>query len=117
MYQIPVIDANDQLIETILDDTSFYLRMSWNEAGKCWTLGVQNAEGVTMLSGIGVVYGHFLLRQFRRKSLPLGDLMVVPPTLSRNLDRNAFKEGRAVLYYFTEDDIVDSGLLPYFGKL
>ncbi len=46
MQLIVVSDANDQLIETSLDGTTFFIRMTWNESAKQYGLSIENAEGM-----------------------------------------------------------------------
>lgn len=54
MIRLPVIDANDQLLEAELDGQVFFVRLSWNSEGEFWSLGLADFERTVVLAGIRV---------------------------------------------------------------
>lgn len=77
MITIPVIDANDSLIEAELDGEVFFIRMSWNSEGEFWVLGLEDYAQNEILAGVRVVPNTPLLAMFRHLALPKGELYAV----------------------------------------
>lgn len=116
MIVLSPIDANDQLLEAVLDDTTYYIRLCWNDAGKFWSMDIQNAEGEVLVAGIGVVPDSPLLYQFRNQDMPLGDIAVTTLAGGR-IGRNSFIDGSAMMVYFEEADLIDAGVLEIYGQI
>lgn len=102
MQLIKPFDQNDYLIECDLDDQTFFLHLSWNSEGQFWVLGVEDANEQTILQGVVLVANSWLLKQFKRLPLPAGELIVFAPNPNEKIDRTAFLDGRAELYYVTQ---------------
>lgn len=106
MIALPVIDANDMLIEAQLGDAPYYIGLSWNETGGFWALGLRDLNREVLVSGISAVPNWPLLRQVRRPELPPGEL-VVGAAPDHAMGRRSFADGSAVLVYFDEDDLAE----------
>lgn len=104
MQRIEPFDQNDYLIECELDDQTFFLRLSWNSEAGIWVMGIEDANENTILQGVVLVANSWLLQQFRRLALPLGDFIVYSPNPNEIIDRAAFLDGRATLYYVTQEE-------------
>ena len=100
------IDANDMLMEADLDDVTYQVGLHWNQEASRWTLSVHDLDGEPLVSGLAVVADFPLLRQVRDVLLPEGEFVVDCP--GDVIGRRAFVEGRAVLMYFTSDEIEDA---------
>ena len=97
------IDANDQLIEAVLDGVSYQVQLSWNEEGQLWSMSIFDLNLVTLISGIAIVPMWPLLRYARSPVLPPGEFVVV--TGLDRISREAFVAGAATLVYVTRDEI------------
>lgn len=106
MFSVDVIDANDQLIECSLDGQAYYLGLSWNEFGQLWTISVRDLNKQVLVSGIRVVPLFPLLRQVRGPDLPPGEIGVDCAS-ETVLDRRAFADGLATLWYLDADDMAE----------
>lgn len=104
MILIPLIDANDQLVEARLDDKAYHLTVSWNEECGRWTMSVRDLNSDAMVSGIALVPSYPLLRQVRRVEMPPGEFLVDAPPASA-MGRDAFASGSAYLWYLSRDDV------------
>jgi hypothetical protein len=100
MISIPVLDANDSLIEVEFDGEVFFLRMSWNSEGEFWVLGLEDYAHNDILAGILVVPDTPMLPMFRHLPVPRGELYAVLMDETRaNLLRTDFADGSAGLVY------------------
>lgn len=104
MQVIQPFDQNDYLIECVLDDQTFFLHLSWNSEAGIWVLGVEDANEEVIIQGVVLVANSWLLQQFKRLPLPSGDLFVYARNPNEVIDRTAFLEGRAALYYVTQNE-------------
>lgn len=105
MQLIRPFDQNDYLIECELDDQTFFLHLSWNSEAGIWVMGVEDANETAILQGVVLVANSWLIQQFRGLSaLPPGDFIVYSPNPNEIIDRDAFLEGRAFLYYVTQEE-------------
>lgn len=111
MFEIIPVDANDQVIEATLDDTVYFIGLSWNSTGELWTMSLRNGEGTLVISGLAVVINHPLTFGKRYLGMPKGELIVT----GTQPDRLSFIEGRAVLHYVPLADLVGAGLGKYYG--
>lgn len=99
MFRIPVLDANDSLTEIVLDDETFFLRLSWNSEGELWTLSIENAHNDAIVDGIAVVPDTPLLQRYRHLHVPAGDLVAVSPDLRDTIGREDLPSGDVALVY------------------
>lgn len=116
MIVVSTIDANDQRLDATLDDTLFYIVLSWNAEAQFWTISLQNAEGATLVSSVKIVPFYPLFFRFRYGFMPLGDF-VVDLQENKTLGRNSFINGDARLIYMTQQDLIDNNLLDKYGRL
>lgn len=99
MIPIKAFDQNDYLVECELDDQLFFLHFSWNSEAEIWVLGIEDANEQAILQGVVLVANSWLLQQFKILALPAGDMFVYARNPNEIIDRTAFLEGRARLYY------------------
>ena len=104
MIMLPVIDANDMLIEMTLDDRPFYIGMGWNETGQMWVMNVRDLNKQVLVTGIAAVALWPLLRQVRRPELPPGEF-IIGLGRGKTLGRRSFANSDAVLVYFEADEV------------
>jgi hypothetical protein len=104
MIAFPVIDANSQAIEAVLDDELFYIILNWNSSNSSWTMDIRNSTYEEIISGIAVVVNYPLTWQFRYSTMPRGELMIAYP-IDRNgpIPRTGFEEGYELLYFSLEE--------------
>lgn len=105
MMLLGVIDANDMIIEAQLDSKIYNVGLSWNEEGQFWTISIRDLNMSILASGIAVVHNWPLLNRVRRPEFPTGDLGVYLSD-GKNLDRRAFADGFALLFYFTAEEML-----------
>lgn len=115
MQRIYPIDANDQLIEATLDGLVFFINLSWNSEYQGYTLALYDENSTLLVAGVHCSPNLPLLRIYRRGGFPLGELMLF--SLTEDIDRLSFEEGKATLLYLTEDDLQDAGALSVYGRL
>lgn len=100
MISIPVIDANDSVIEVEMDDAVYFVRMSWNSEAEFWVLGLEDYAQNEILAGIRIVPDTPLLAMFRHLAVPPGEIYAVLLDETRSdLLRTDFVDGSAGLIY------------------
>ncbi len=104
MNIIPVIDANDSLLEAELDGRTFFLNMSWNSEAALWTLSIENADNELVVASILLAPNVPLLAPYRHLSVPEGELVAVLENDQDIIGRNDFVTGIAKLIYVSVDD-------------
>ena len=107
MLQILPIDANSQLIEAELDETSFQVGLDWNETASRWTLSLRNLDSALLLSGVPVLTGALLLRQVRNPDCPPGDFLAFTTPPGGRIGRQDFVTARATLFYLDPDEVAE----------
>lgn len=111
MTPLTLVDANDQQLEADLEGRTYFIRLSWNETGQLWTLGLRDAADTALIHGVAVVPRHPLLLQFRRPEFPAGELAVASAV--DRLARDSFVRGDATLAYFTRAEMLAGGWRSY----
>jgi hypothetical protein len=106
MTPIALLDDNDQLMEIELDGRTYYLGVSWNEEAGRWTTSLRDLDRDLLVSSIALLPLYPLLRQVRTAEMPPGEMIVhcSPGTV---LDRRAFFDGRASLWYVSADTLAE----------
>lgn len=100
MTEIPVLDANDSLLEIELSGATYFLRMSWNSEGEFWVLGVEDYAHTLILAGTRVVPNSPLLGLWHNLAVPAGEIYAVLMDDTREeLLRTDFADGTASLIY------------------
>ena len=114
---IEVADLNSQSIEATLDDVLFYIIIDWNDSGKYWEMGIRNSSYRTLVDGICMVTNYPLTYQFRYSDMPSGELvLVVTQKHDGAMGRDAFAKGLCQLLYYTEQELIDLGVLERYGR-
>jgi len=115
-FVLEVADLNSQAIEATLDDILYYIILNWNESGQYWTMSIRNAEYETLINGIALSTNYPLTRQFRYADMPPGEL-IVECVYYRNgpVPRDGFAIGHYELVYYTQQNLLDTGVLPELG--
>lgn len=107
MIKIPVIDANDSIIEVELEGQTYFVRMSWNSEGEIWVLTMEDYAHTVLVAGVVVVPGVSLLDMFRHLGVPPGELWAVLMDDTRaTIGRTDFATEDAALIYVEEDEDV-----------
>jgi Domain of unknown function (DUF6983) len=121
MFVITPVDTNSQMIESVLDDTLYYIILNWNETNKNWTIGLRNSSYRVILDGVSAVPNYPLLWRFRYQDMPKGELMVVSSSwrngpIPRSVSEG-FTTGNYALIYITEEDLEDDNLIGIWERL
>jgi len=77
-YTIPLTDAAELGAFTFsvdMDGSDFQLNFQFNSREQFWYFDLLNAEGTVLRSGIKVVSNYPLLRLFKERTRPLGELI------------------------------------------
>lgn len=105
MIEIPLIDANDQLVEVDLDGATYFLHVGWNSEASIWMLKVEDYNRETVVAGIAMVPNSPLLEIYRYRDVPAGELLLTMMDDTRMPGRDAFSSGVAALIYMTAADV------------
>jgi len=107
MISLPVLDANDSILEVDLEGNTYFLRMSWNSEGEFWVLSIEDYDNNTILAGVRVVPDTPLLGMFHHLMVPPGELWAVLMDDTRqDFLRTDFSDGSAALIYVEEGEDV-----------
>lgn len=104
MNIIPVIDANDSLLEAELDGRTYFLNLSWNSEARLWTLSIENADNELIVAGILLSPNISLLKPYRHLSVPAGEMVAILENNNTMIGRQDFVTGIAKLVYVSVDD-------------
>lgn len=105
MIKIPLIDANDFVVEAELDDVTYYLQFAWNNEANYWSLSIENANNESILSGLRIVTNWPLLFKYQHLSLPKGDLIAVSLDKRKtDIGRNDFVDNIVELVYISQTE-------------
>jgi len=106
MIKITLSDANDFLLSVTLDSESFKLRFSWNDTASFWTMGIRDEDNTSIIEGIRCVPNYPMLAQYRRPTLPKGELIcIVMDDTKTDICRDDFVDSKAYLVYIPEDEL------------
>jgi len=103
---IPVDNSlTSQEIEVVLDGNPYNINLTYNDRYDFWTMSFLTLEDVKLVSGIKVVLGYPLLRQWVDKGLPAGEI-IATDTTDNEIDVNRDNFGEIVqLVYLTEEEV------------
>lgn len=111
MIRIPLVDLNDFVIEAALEETTYFLRFSWNSEAQFWTLGIRNARNEIILQSIVMVANTPLLRQFPTYAVPPGELIAYMDNPNGIIGRESFLTDEATLYYLPSTEVIDNAAI------
>lgn len=107
MLNIPVLDANDSIIEVEFEGLGYFVRMSWNSEGELWVLTLEDYDHSVIVAGVAVVPDTPLLGMFRHLGTPPGEIWAVLLDDTRQtIGRADFVTEDAVLVYVEEGEDV-----------
>jgi len=97
-------DTTDQLVDVVLSDNPYTLRVLWNETFGYFSLSVFEREGAVIVENIKMVKNYPLIRRFKDTRLPVGELYFIdnknknPRALYTSIGTNDYS-----LMYFVPD--------------
>lgn len=98
----PIPDAADQLIDVVLSDNPYTLRILWNERAGYWGLSIFERDGPVILENIKMVKDSPLIGRYKDTRLPGGEIYFVDKKARATRPGfNAFND--YVLVYFVPD--------------
>lgn len=78
LSELPLLpDTTDQLLDVVLSDNPYTLRVLWNETGGYFSLSVYEREGLVILENIKMVKNYPLIGRFKDTRLPIGELFFI----------------------------------------
>lgn len=78
LSELPLLpDTTDQLLDVVLSDNPYTLRVLWNETGSYFSLSVYEREGSVILENIKMVKNYPLIGRFKDTRLPIGELYFI----------------------------------------
>jgi len=105
LEEIPLLpDTTDQLVDVVLSDNPYTLRVLWNETFGYFSLSVFEREGAVIVENIKMVKNYPLIRRFKDTRLPVGELYFIdnknknPRALYTSIGTNDYS-----LMYFVPD--------------
>ena len=76
--ELPLLsDTTDQLIDVVLSDNPYTLRILWNELGGYFSLSIYERDGPVILENIKMVKNYPLIKRFKDTRLPVGELFFI----------------------------------------
>lgn len=76
--EVPLLpETTDQLIDVVLSDNPYTLRILWNELGGYFSLSIYERDGPVILENIKMVKNYSLIKRFKDTRLPPGDLFFI----------------------------------------
>ena len=107
MIDIPILDANDSIVEVDFEGDAYFVRMSWNSEGEFWAMTLEDYAHNVLVAGVLVVPDTPLLGMFRHLGTPPGEVWAVLMDDTRQtIGRQDFVLGDAALVYIEEDEDV-----------
>lgn len=108
LAEIPLLpDTTDQLLDVVLSDNPYTLRVLWNERGGYFSLSVYERDGPVIIENIKMVKNYPLIGRFKDTRLPIGELFFID---NKNKHERAIYEsigtGDYSLVYFVPDVVV-----------
>lgn len=106
LYQkIPLLpQTTDQVVNVEIDDTSYILRVLWNERFGYFALTISTADDVPIVSNVKMVKNYPLVGKFKDPLLPFGDFFFVQE--SGTIDRPGYDDmGVSFFLYYYEPDV------------
>ena len=103
MIIITLPDSNDFILSVTFEGEVFRLHFAWNDTAAFWSMGIRNDKGNIIIERIRCVPNYPLLAQYRRPTLPKGELLCV--TSAESMGRNDFTNGKAKLVYVPEVEL------------
>jgi len=90
-----------------LENEIFYITIFWNSRSASWFLKIEDETESTILAGVKIVPGLFLLKKFALSSTPKGDFKCAKETTSNTENGITYENlGQTYnLYYFNSDEI------------
>jgi len=78
LAEIPLLaDTTDQLVDVVLSDNPYTLRILWNEKYGYFSLSIYARDGAVILENIKMVKNYPLISRFKNTLLPVGDLYFI----------------------------------------
>jgi len=78
LAEIPLLpDTTDQLVDVVLSDNPYTLRILWNEKYGYFSLSIYARDGAVILENIKMVKNYPLIGRFKNTLLPIGDLYFI----------------------------------------
>jgi len=107
LAEIPLLpDTTDQLLDVVLSDNPYTLRVLLNEIGSYFSLSVYEREGAVILENVKMVKNYPLIGRFKDARLPVGELFFID---NKNKNERALYTsigtGDYSLVYFVPDVI------------
>jgi len=108
LAEIPLLaDTTDQLVDVVLSDNPYTLRILWNEKYGYFSLSIYARDGAVILENIKMVKNYPLISRFKNTLLPIGDLYFID---NKNKHSRALYEsvgtGDYSLVYYVPDVVV-----------
>jgi len=108
LAEIPLLaDTTDQLVDVVLSDNPYTLRILWNEKYGYFSLSIYARDGAVILENIKMVKNYPLISRFKNTLLPIGDLYFID---NKNKHSRAIYEsvgtGDYSLVYYVPDVVV-----------
>jgi len=108
LTEIPLLpDTTDQLLDVVLSDNPYTLRVLWNERGGYFSLSVYERDGLVILENIKMVKNYPLIGRLKDVRLPIGELFFID---NKNKNERPIYEsigtGDYSFVYFVPDDVV-----------
>jgi len=91
--------------EVDLDGEQFRFTFDWNHRFQLYTMGIKDRKDTLLITGIAIVMGSGLIRQFPGRGLPAGDIIAVRESGALDDIANGELGSTVQLLYLTETDL------------
>lgn len=106
-FRLPISQEGAQFsFSCELEGVSYTFRFRWNDRDGAWFMEIGDGSGNTIISGIKVLLGLYLLNLASSSALPTGDFVAIDTT-DQDVDAGFEDLGRRIqIYYFTRDELI-----------
>jgi hypothetical protein len=88
-----------------LEGQTYGLKLIWNFRAEAWFLSLYDADGQAIVHGIRLVTDYPLGKRFKDSRMPPGTFQIQDTSGERRDPNSADLGRRALLYYFTADEL------------
>lgn len=87
------------------DNGVYFVHLAYNSESDSWSMGLLDANSLTLIEGLSIVANYPLLSRVRMPSFPPGEIIAVAPTTRETIDYDSLINGDAQLIYYSKAEV------------
>lgn len=111
MQKLPFFDAPAFSYSVQLGDGVYILRYLYNHRAGRWFMDIETSAGIPIITGVAMVPGYNLIRNYKYQALPPGALIIISNISTHQntpkISRNSFTNGDYSIFYIDPDDVTE----------